>query len=198
MRKLLIENNVYHFATKQEMKASVVERFNRTLKTDMWHHFSATKATQYLDVLPKLVSAYNQRYHSSIKMPPQDVSAANTDIVKRNLYGRRLPLTQPKLQVGDVVRISLNRDPFTKGYERGWTVEVFNVKRVLPTRPPRYELQDQLDDDIDGSFYAAELQKVTKPLTFDIERVIRRRGKRMYVKWVGYSDKFNQWIETPD
>jgi hypothetical protein len=194
MVKLVAENNVYHFATKQEMKASVVERFNRTLKADMWRYFTSTKATQYLAKLPDLVNAYNHRYHSSIRMAPVAVTAANSRIVKRNLYGKQLPHVPAKLKIGDVVRISLNRNPFAKGYERGWTIEVFTVKQRLRSRPPRYLLQDLMDDDIDGSFYQEELQKVTKPVVFDIERVIKRRGDQMLVKWVGYDKKFNQWI----
>ena len=67
-QKLLKDNGVKFFTTKSEKKASIVERFNRTLKTKMWKYFTSKNTIHYLDVLPELASSYDSAYHRSIKM----------------------------------------------------------------------------------------------------------------------------------
>ena len=56
------------------------------------------------------------------------------------------------------------------------------------------KLKDLNGEEIKGSFYEQELQKTTQEM-FRIEKVIRRKGDKSLVKWVGYSDKFNSWID---
>ena len=63
-------------------------------------------------------------------------------------------------------------------------------------------MKDTKNDIIQGTFYEPELQ-LAKQTTFRIEKVIKRRtkkdGKReIYVKWLGYSSAFNQWIPETD
>ena len=58
-----------HFFTTEnpETKASIVERLQRTLKSRMWKYFTHHRTLRYLDVLSKLVYAYNHSYHHSIE-----------------------------------------------------------------------------------------------------------------------------------
>ncbi|XP_011707067.1 PREDICTED: uncharacterized protein LOC105462244, partial [Wasmannia auropunctata] len=56
------------------MKASVVERFNRTLKNSMWKQFTYNKNYRWIDLLPRLMSEYNARKHRTIGMRPIDVT----------------------------------------------------------------------------------------------------------------------------
>ena len=42
-----------------------------------------------------------------------------------------------------------------------------------------------------------ELQKTSQE-EFRIENVIKRKGDKMYVKWEGYDDSFNRWIDQKD
>ena len=52
VQKLLKQYGVHHFSThNEETKASIVERFNRTLKTRMWRYFTKSQSVRYLDVL---------------------------------------------------------------------------------------------------------------------------------------------------
>jgi hypothetical protein len=78
---------------------------------------------------------------------------------------------------------------------------VFKVKILHPTDPPTYGLTDYDGEDIKGKFYKEELQKVVKE-AFRIENVIktrRRAGKTEYfVKWLGYPEKFNTWVDHLD
>ena len=58
-----------------------------------------------------------------------------------------------------------------------------------------YKITDYNGEVIQGSFYEVVLQK-TSQNTFRIEKILRRKGDKSLVKWVGYSDAFNSWIDT--
>ena len=58
-----------------------------------------------------------------------------------------------------------------------------------------YKITDYNGEVIQGSFYEEELQK-TSQNTFSIEKILRRKGEKSRIKWVGYSDAFNSWIDT--
>ena len=107
-QKFRKENNIHFFTTNSELKASVVERFNRTLKTRMWKYFTAKNNRVYIDNLQDIVHGYNNSYHRSIGRAPASVS----------LPGRKF-----KFNLGDQVRISKSRRTFKKGYLPSWTQE---------------------------------------------------------------------------
>ncbi len=65
-----------------------------------------------------------------------------------------------KYKVGDIVRISKVRGPFTKGYEQNYTEEFFTISACIPRDPPVYRLSDYDGDVIDGGVYEEELQKI--------------------------------------
>ena len=48
-----------------------------------------------------------------------------------------------------------------------------------------------------GAFYKKELQK-TNPKEFRVERVIKKKGDKSYVKWKGYGNSFSSWIDKKD
>src|SRR5215470_17315260 len=78
----------HFFAWNPEIKCSIVERFNRTLKNKMWRYLTHNNKTKrYIDVLPSLVKSYNNTYHRSIKMTPIQVTSVNVKEVWNNLYG---------------------------------------------------------------------------------------------------------------
>src|SRR6266853_5656556 len=86
-----------------------------------------------------------------------------------------------------------------KGYLLNWTEKIFTVNRVLNTIPIQYKVRDYRNEEIIGSFYGVELQRVVKPEQYAIERVIRRRRVRdrmhYFVKWLGYNDEHNSWVD---
>ena len=202
VKDLLEKHSVQIYSTENEEKSSVVERWNRTIKSKMWKQFTVQGNTQYLDMLPKLVKKYNNTKHSSIKMTPVEASKkSNEGTVYFNLYGDMEPLNQkPKFKIGDKVRISkYKRNVFDKGYTPNWTEEVFTVDNIQYTNPITYKLKDQNDEEIQGSFYEQELLRAKQDV-FRIDKVIRRdyKKKQALVKWKGYSDEFNSWIPMKD
>ena len=82
LQELLNENGVHHFATHNgETKASIVERFNRTLKTRMWRYFTKAQSVRYVDVLQAFMRSYNDTYHRSIGLAPSEVTSTNHEAV---------------------------------------------------------------------------------------------------------------------
>jgi len=76
VQKILKKHDINHYSTYSTLKASVVERFNRTLKNDMWKMFTLNGNYKWIDELPHLVSDYNARKHRTIGMRPVDVTPA--------------------------------------------------------------------------------------------------------------------------
>ncbi len=79
-KNFLSDNEIELYQTYNEGKAVVIERFNRTLKEKMWKKFTETDNNKYLEILPKLVSNYNNIIHSTIKMTPTDASKIENKI----------------------------------------------------------------------------------------------------------------------
>ena len=202
-QKLLKDHNIRHYTSENDdIKASVVERFNRTLKGVMWRYLTHVSNGRYIDVLQQLVSSYNNTYHSSIKMAPAEVNVQNEDIVRSRLYPpKNLPIKW-RYKVGQTVRMKQSKRVFKKGYESSWTEEIFTIHSLFPSDPPTYILKDLAGEIIKGKFYEQEIQPVDyKPEdTFIVERVLktRRRGRKTeyFVKWRNYPDKFNSWVDN--
>ena len=101
----------------------------------------------------------------------------------------------PKFKVGDYVRIYKNI--FAKGYTPNWSEEVFVVNKIKNTIPWTYVISDLNGEEVTGRFYERELQKTSQE-KFRIEQVIKRKGDKLYVKWKGYNNSFNSWINEKD
>ena len=163
VQALLKKHGIHQFSTHNaETKASVVERFNRTLKTHMWRYFTKHQTWRYIDVLQDLVQSSNNTPHRSIGMDPSQVSSQNQGQVWQRMYGHD-GNGVPKLRVSDRVRISKYKSKFEKGYAANWSEEMFMIQEVHPSDPPVYRLRDDLGEVLEGTFYEMELQKVSVP-----------------------------------
>ena len=146
-------------------------------------------------------------------MTPNEVNKENADKVFETLYGYakdvgEINITTPIIfNRGDYVRISKYKHIFSKGYERNWTTEVFKIIKIITINStPVYVLQDLMKEDITGTFYTEELQKVGINITemienneYLIEEVLKTKkvnGKKLYyVSWVNYPKSENCWIK---
>jgi transposase InsO family protein len=196
-QSLLKKYRVHWFATENETKAQVVERFNRTLKGRMWKHFTQDNNKRWLDILPDLISNYNSTYHRSIKMTPVEASLIkNSAEVYKNLFPDDNDKNyKPKFNAGERVRISKKRKDFNKGYLPNFTTEVFIIVDVLKTKPPTYTLKDMDGESIIGTFYEEEMVKYDDGI-YQIEEVIRKHKNKLLVKWKGYDKP--SWINEED
>ena len=71
------------------------------------------------------------------------------------------------------------------------------IKQVKNTVPWTYVISDLKGEEIIRTFYEKELQK-TNQKEFRVEKVIKRKGNKLYVKWKGYDSSFNCWIDKND
>lgn len=158
LQQFLKENSIrFRVARNPDVKAAVVERFNRTLKDRMFRYFTHKNTKRYIDILQLLVKAYNNTVHSTIKMKPSSVTFYNVEEARKNLQkrGRRKQVNRkrPKYKRGEYVRISRERHVFEKGYEKGWSDEVFQIQKVAGRQKLFiYELCDLQGEVIDGFF----------------------------------------------
>ena len=172
-------------STFNEGKSVVAERFIKTLKNKVYKHMTTISKNVYFNDLDDIVKKYNSTVHSSIKMKPKDV----TDI-KYVEYSEEKNEKSPKFKVGDNDRISKYKNIFAKDYTPNWSEEVFVVNKVQNTVPLTYLINDLNNEESKGSFYEKELQK-TNQKEFRIEKLIKKKGDKLYIKWKGYNNSFN-------
>ena len=134
----------------------------------------------YKRKLDDIVGEYNNTYQTAIKMKPVDVKDKTYIDFKKEVNDK-----DAKFKIGDRVRIFKYKNIFTKGYTPNCSGEVFVIKKVKNTVPWTYVINDLNSEEIIGTFYEKELQK-TNQQEFRIEKVIRRKGDKLYVKWKGY------------
>ena len=151
----------------------------------------------YIDKSYDIVNEYNNTYHRTIKMKPVDVNN-NTYIDSMELHSeKKVNNKDLKFRVGDHVRISKYKNIFAKGYTPNWSEEVFISTKIKNTVPWTYVINDLNGEEIIGTFYENELQK-TNQKEFRIEKVLKKKGDKLYVKWKGYDNSFNSWIDKKD
>ena len=96
----------------------------------------------------------------------------------------------PKFKVGGHVSISKNKNIYTRGYVPNWSAEVFVIKKFENNVPWTYVISGLKGKEIVGTFYEKELQK-TNQKEFTVEKVIKRKDDKLYVKWKGQNNSFN-------
>ena len=202
-QSFLKRNLIHHFTAPSDTKASVVERFNRTLKSPIWTYFTAKQSHRYIEVLPKIVKSYNHSFHRTIGMKPADVRKKDVPrLFKRMFPERSVKHNGKKLKRGDMVRVSKVKGNFEKGYMPNWSEEHFLVDSQKPGPRPVYKLKDKMGEEIKGVWYPEEVQRISKNRYY-IEKVLKNRkvGRRkpeVLVKWKGWPEKFNSWIPADD
>ena len=192
---------IVHFSTHGDTHGAVVERFNKTLKTKMFRYFTAHNTLNYLSVLPLLVQSYNHSFHRSIGEKPVNVTADNEHAIWYRLYGKPDKPRPPKCKVGDKVRLNKKFRPFKKSYLPQWTEEVFLVKQIYTKRPVvTYKLTEWDGEDIKGTFYEQDVQKVnvSDRGLFRIDKVLQRKQNKVLVSWKGWPSKYNSWVWKKD
>src|SRR5271156_742941 len=201
MIRFFQSRKIKQFSVKSQFKAAIVERYNRTLRNRMQRYFTGKNTHRWVDVLPELVNSYNHSYHRTLGMRPVDVTKTN----EMELWDLQEKASTKKvakktiLKKGMYVRVSKTKWTFEKGYMPNWTTEIFQISDVLNTIPIQVKVIDLNGAEILGSWYTQEVQQVQLPEVYKVEKVLAERKvgrkKQYFVKWVGYSDDFNQWID---
>ena len=190
MNEIMVrKNDIELYWTHNEEKSVIAERFIRTLKRKIYKYMTSISKNMCIDKLDDILNKYNNTYHSTIKMQPVDVKSSTYIDSSKEINDK-----DPKFKIGDIVRISKYKNIFAKGYVPNWSEEVFVIKKVRNTVPWTYVISDLKVEEIVGTFCEKEEQK-TNQKEFRVEKVIKRKGNKLYVKWKGYGSSFSRLID---
>ena len=145
-----------------------------------------------VDVLDDIVDNYNNAFHRILGMKPTDVKSDS--YAEYNVASNE---KDPKFKVGDHVKISKFKNIFAKGYTPNCSEEVFVISKIKNTVPWAYVISGLNGEEITGTFYEKESQK-TSQKEFWIEKIIKRKEDKLFVKWKGYDNSINSWINKKD
>ncbi|XP_061170272.1 uncharacterized protein LOC133179560 [Saccostrea echinata] len=222
LQQYLKEQGIKIFYALNETKANFAERYIQTLKKRLHRYFTHVQKYKYLDILQDVVRSINHTPNRSLNgRTPASVNKENEEEVRLDAYlaRRRKDTATPRVKksfsskkrkaytfkVGDQVRITHLRRAFQRDYDQTYTEEIFVVReRFISQGLPIYKLKDMMDDPIQGTFYASELQKVSKDeqTIWRIEKVLRKRKVRgqeeVLVRWLGWPKKFDSWTPRSD
>jgi len=211
VEKLFNDYGVKYFISFGIVKASIVERFIRTLKSHIWRYFKHFNTWKYIDNLQNFIYAYNHSNHRTIGIEPANVTLNKSfDIWKKAfnpLKNRRLAQKRkPKFKVGDIVRLSINKGVFEKGYVGTFKEEYYVIQKVKTlTYPFTYKIREfDTGITLNGVFYEPNLQKIifTKnqiaKKMYNIEKIITSKFingvKYYFVKFEGFPPNYNRWV----
>ena len=147
-------NNVKIYYTHSNLKAVVIERFNRSLRELMMKDFVKNNNTVWYNILPELIKTYNNRYHRTIKMKPIDVNKSNEKYIKNTVYNYNITNKKPKFKINDLVRISLKRrELFDKPSGNiKWSEELFKIYKINKSNVITYKIKDLNNEIIKRDF----------------------------------------------
>ena len=164
IRRILIDKfGMLIFHLKEPLKASMVERFNRTMKERIERYFTENNTHRWVDVLQQISENINETINRDIGMAPNDVNFETRDVVWERLYGSMSSAPQCKYKIGDLVRIPIKKTLFEKEYTPNWTEEIYKIKsRKTDGEVCYYILADQEDNILERKFYNQEINLVAR------------------------------------
>ena len=168
---------VHHFVSISDQKAALVESFNRTHNSRIWTYFNAHQTRHYLDILPKIVDAYNNPYHRTIGGAPTTGRKKDEKEIWVRIYGEGDKEHRKKMSEAtkeQFVRISKVKGAFDKGYIPNCSEAHFLVQSDKSTTGRVFKLIDKGGEEHKGSRYPEEVQEIAKN-RFLIEKVIGKR-----------------------
>lgn len=194
----LKRNDIHMYSTTTIMKASIVERFQRTFKTLMWKYFAYNGSYNYVKILQTLVDKYNNSPHRSLGfLKPTQVNKRNEKKLLDTVFKQPKIFKAGKFKLNDMVRIVDRRHIFEKGYEANYSTAIFYISKIQKTFPISYKITDKnTGQTLDKIFYEPELQKTKYPDTYLVEKILRKKGQKSYVKFLGFDKP--EWVDTSD
>jgi hypothetical protein len=189
-------------ASSATVKASLAERAIRNLKQRLYRYFSHNKTTTWINVVQTIVNGINRSKSRVHGMRPIDVNFENAQQVWNRIYGDLLipkRKLKPKFKVGDLVRVSIGKGIFEKGYIPSWGDQILEIDSIVSkSEPVKYRLANR-GQLLKRHFYGEELAIARKETDIEkkIEKTLRKRKLpdgtlEVLVKYVGIEEP--EWI----
>ena len=217
--QMCAKHNVKVYIAQEPIKCAFIERFNRTFKRILVQLMEHHNSVRWVDFIKPAISIYQSRKHSSIGMSPDEAedeenhAAIYEKLLRKYTKDDRIKYIKnkklPKFRKGDIVKIFKKKGIFTRGFNQSVTKEYFTIYHIdRRLSKDRYYLKDLTGERIIGSFYSEYLVPFTPPTNggeyridpnfSDFKRKRIRGVPHIWVKWLGWPSKFNQWIPEAD
>jgi hypothetical protein len=202
---MLKELNIRKFFAGASTKCTLVEKVIKNLRTRIARYTEFHNTERYIDALPDIVTSYNNTYHNSIKMTPNNVSTSNSHLVFEDLYTEKMQFDISKYQkpytfpVGSEVRVSLNKGIFGREYKERYSKEIFTVTRAYRLNGIElYNVSDCEKTELASAFYKSELTLFRRDpnVKFRIDTVHdeEKRGKHQFLLVTFEGSKCKEWV----
>ena len=213
------DNDVELYIAMEPIKCAVIERFNRTFKRILVQIMEQNNSLRWIEFLPQALDIYHSRRHRTLKMSPDEAyeDINHNKILRQNLkryakFDKKKYLKNKKpakFKRGQIVKLFRKKGAFTKGYAQNVTKEYFEIYHIdRKLSKDRYYLKDLAGDKVLGSFYEEYLVPFQPPADGavfkldpnhnDFKRKNIRGVPHIFVKWLGWPNKFNQWVPEND
>ena len=195
------DHNIKWYHTyNRDIKYSICERYNRTILDKIYKNFTLNNNTIWIKDLDKLVNEYNKSYHRSIKMKPIDASKKSNENIVRKNYNFEITDKKLKFSIDDKVRVSFLKNTFEKGYTSNRSEQIYVIDDIKTSNVHYCYLKYLNREKLDGTFYQEELLKTNmkEDDLYIIEKIIKKVGNKYLVKWKGYDDSFNSYVNKSD
>ena len=217
--QMCAKHNVKVYIAQEPIKCAFIERFNRTFKRILVQLMEHHNSVRWVDFIRQALSIYQSRKHSSIGMSPDEAedeenhAAIYDKLLRKYAKDDRIRYIKnkklPKFRKGDIVKIFKKKGIFTRGFNQSVTKEYFTIYHIdRRLSKDRYYLKDLMGERIIGSFYSEYLVPFTPPTDggeyridpnfSDFKRKRIRGVPHIWVKWLGWPSKFNQWVPEAD
>lgn len=203
---LLRINEIEHMIAASDMKCSGVERVNKTLQRKLYQYMTENNTDRYIDILPDIVSSYNNSKHETIALTPEEAEQPENVLQVRdelNKWYTHIVRMQkkPSFKKGDIVRISRLKDKFLRSYKEQNKAELYEIIDVKTRMPiPMYTLKSlEKLDVLEGGFYSNELTHFD-PETWEIDvskplkKRVHKGERQVLARWVGFHKSYFSWI----
>ena len=159
--KFFEHSNVKIYYTHSNLKAVIIERFNKSLRELMMKEFVKNNNTIWYNILPNLIKTYNNRYHHTIKMKPIDVNKSNEKHIKNTIYSYNITSKIPKFKINYIIRISLKRRQLfdKRSGNIKWSEELFKIYEINKSNVITYKIEDLNNEIVKGIFMKKSFKK---------------------------------------
>ena len=138
----LIKNNIKLYSRNSSYGAVFAERFNRTIRDLLKKVVFERGDGNWIDVLQTITKQYNNKVHSSTKLPPKDASLKkNEGFVYKNLLDKRKKI-KPKYEIGDLIRTADLKKTFSKGDTTNWSYKLYKITEIINDTIPSYKIDN--------------------------------------------------------
>ena len=149
LKEMYEENEINRYSTTTIKKAAICERFQKELETKIFKYMTANNTKKYIDILPKIVYAYNHTPSRALFGRTPVEAYKDKKVIKfiqknydekRSKFNEKWQKKKPKFTKNQKVRVALKYRLFHRGYEPNFEDEIRTVEKVLDTYPKTYKI----------------------------------------------------------